>query len=67
MTETPTIPKLLTGKELRSLIPYSEQHIRRLEKKGEFPRSVHLGPGRVVWLEAEILEWLERRRSGNAG
>lgn len=63
MTEASALPKLLTGKELRALIPYSEQHIRRLEKKGEFPRSVHLGPGRVVWVEAEILEWLECRRS----
>jgi prophage regulatory protein len=63
MTDASTIPKLLTGKELRALIPYSEQHIRRLEKKGEFPRSVHLGPGRVVWVESEIVEWLEGRRT----
>jgi prophage regulatory protein len=62
---TDAIPKLITGKELRDLIPYSEQHIRRLEKKCLFPRRIHLGPGRVVWVEAEIVEWLEGRRTGS--
>jgi prophage regulatory protein len=62
-----TIPRLLTAKELHAMIPYSDVHIRRLEKKGEFPRRVHLGPGRVVWMESEVVEWLEGRRTGDAG
>lgn len=33
-------------------------HIDRLEKAGRFPKRVRLGPGRVGWIEDEIMEWL---------
>lgn len=56
------IPKLITAKELYTRIPYSSVHIWRLERKGEFPRRVHLGPNRIAWVETEIMEWLESRR-----
>jgi prophage regulatory protein len=43
------------------LVLYSPQHIARLEKVGQFPKRVQLGPNRVGWVEREVLEWLEVR------
>lgn len=28
---------------------------------GQFPKRVQLGPNRVGWVEAEVLDWLELR------
>lgn len=67
MTEASALPKLITAKELYARIPYSAVHIWRLEQKGEFPRRVRLGPNRIAWVEAEIVEWLTSRRTGSAG
>jgi prophage regulatory protein len=33
------------------MVPYTPQHILRLEKEGKFPRRVQVGPNRVAWLE----------------
>lgn len=32
----------------------------RLIKRGEFPGSVRISPGRVAWSEAAVTEWVER-------
>lgn len=53
--------RILSKKELRLLILYSPQHVARLEKAGEFPKRVQLGPNRVGWVEREVLDWLEAR------
>jgi prophage regulatory protein len=53
--------RILCKKELRALVLYSPAHIDRLEKAGTFPKRVPLGPGRVGWLESEVLAWLEER------
>lgn len=53
--------KILSKKQLKELVLYSPQHIARLEKAGLFPKRVQLGPNRVGWVEAEVLEWLEQR------
>lgn len=57
--------RLVSKKELRSLcgIPYTPQHISRLEAAGKFPRRVNLGPNRVAWVLAEVNEWIEERLS----
>jgi prophage regulatory protein len=65
--------KLLRGdrfidkKGLKAFVPYSSSHITRLEKKGDFPRRIHLGPGRVAWSENDISEWIELKKQGNGG
>jgi prophage regulatory protein len=33
----------------------------RMERRGEFPRSVRLSPGRVGWRQAEIEAWIRSR------
>ena len=55
--------KVVSKKELRTVcgIPYSPQHIARLEAAGKFPKRIQLGQNRVVWLVAEIEEWLNER------
>ena len=53
--------KILSKKEVRSLVLYSPQHIDRLEKAGDFPMRVKLGRCRVGWIEAEVLDWLHQR------
>lgn len=55
--------KILSKKDLRQLVLYSPQHIARLEKAGKFPKRVVLGPNRVGWVEAEVLDWLSERLS----
>ena len=53
--------RILSKKELRAMVLYSPAHIDRLEKAGQFPQRVPLGPGRVGWIESEVLAWLEER------
>lgn len=54
-------PRLITKAELRRIVPYTPQHILRLEKRGLFPRRVQVGPNRVAWLLSEIEQWVEAR------
>ena len=57
--------RLLTYPELKLLkgIPYSRQHLYRLEKAGEFPLRIQISPGRIAWYEHEIDEHLKRKAS----
>lgn len=60
---TPTPCRLITGAELRQIVPYTGQHILRLEKSGKFPRRIKVGPNRVAWLLSEIEAWVAARVS----
>ena len=55
--------RLIDKKELRSKVPYHPQQIARMEAAAQFPRRVHLGPGRVAWSEAEVDNWIEARKA----
>ena len=55
------LPRVITRKELRQLVPYTPQHIHRLEKKGEFPKRIKIGKRRVGWWLHEVLAWLAER------
>jgi predicted DNA-binding transcriptional regulator AlpA len=50
--------RLLTFPDLKPLkgIPYTRQHIDRLERAGQWPQRVQVGPNRVAWWESEIDE-----------
>ena len=43
------------------MVPYTPQHILRLEKRGKFPRRIHVGPNRVAWLLSEVQAWISAR------
>ncbi len=55
--------RLVSKKELRTVcgIPYTPQHIARLEAAGTFPKRVRLGPNRVAWLLSEVEDWVSER------
>jgi prophage regulatory protein len=55
--------QVVSKKELKTVcgIPYSPQHIARLEAAGRFPKRIPLGQNRVAWLLSEIDEWLNAR------
>ena len=55
--------RLVSKKELKTVcgIPYTPQHIGRLEAAGKFPKRVRLGPNRVAWLLFEVDAWLSER------
>ena len=58
------VMRILSKRQLKELVLYSPQHIARLEKAGQFPKRVQLGPSRVGWVEAEVLDWLQSRLDG---
>ena len=64
-----SIERLVDRRELRTLVPYSDTHLRRLEAAGEFPKRVKLGKGpqsRVAWLWLEVTAWMEAKKSARA-
>ena len=56
------LPRVISKKELLKLVPYTPQHILRLEKQGKFPRRIRIGARRVGWWLHEVLAWLDLRR-----
>ena len=48
--------RILSKRQVKELVLYSRQHIARLEKAGQFPKRVPLGPNRVGWVEREVLD-----------
>lgn len=55
--------RIIDWKTLKTMIPYSRQHLSKLEKLGRFPKRLVLGTGRVGWLLHEIEEWIMERAS----
>jgi prophage regulatory protein len=53
--------RIITQKALRSLVPYTPQHVLRLEKAGRFPRRIQLGQNRIGWRLIDIEEWVKAR------
>ena len=60
------LPRVITRRELRRLVPYCPQHILRLEKKGKFPKRIKVGERRVGWWLHEVMAWLDQK-SGKVG
>lgn len=59
---TADLPRIITRKELKLLVPYSSQHVGRLEKKGQFPKRIKIGDRRVGWWLHEVMAWLQARQ-----
>lgn len=56
------VDKLIDRHELARRVPYSQSHIYRLERAGEFPRRIQIGANRVAWSEAEINAWIANKK-----
>lgn len=52
---------LILAQELTGLVPFSPNHLRRLEAQGDFPRRIRIGANRIAWLRAEVEQWLADR------
>ena len=55
--------RLLTFEELHRRVPYTRQHVGRLEKVGQFPKRVRMGLGRVGWSAKEVSDWIEEKKA----
>lgn len=53
--------RLIDRDELLSMVPYTIQHIYRMEKKGQFPKRVRVGENRVAWALSEVSAWINER------
>ena len=62
-----TTPELIIANEITKLIPYSQNHLRRLEAQGNFPKRIRIGANRVAWLREEIDRWIEARVAARNG
>ena len=56
-----TTSELILADEIAQRIPYSQNHLRRLEASGDFPKRVRVGANRIAWLRDEIDDWLKSR------
>ena len=62
-----TLPELILTSEIVQRIPYSQNHLRRLEAKGSFPKRIRIGANRVAWARQEIDNWIEARLNARNG
>lgn len=53
--------KLISKRDVRSMVCYSFAHIDRMEAAGTFPKRVRLGQARVAWVKAEVEAWVQAR------
>lgn len=56
-----TTPELIVADEIAQRIPYSQNHLRRLEAQGSFPKRIRIGANRVAWVREEIDNWIKDR------
>lgn len=61
MEQTKSTPMLVRSSELAVIVPFSLNHIRRLENAGQFPKRIRVGANRVGWIRAEVEAWLNVR------
>ncbi len=55
------LQKIIGWSELKTVVPYTRQHILRLEQAGKFPRRVQVGANRIGWLLSEVDAWVRGR------
>ena len=67
MISLPDQDRIVSAKERRELIPYSDMHVWRLEKAGQFPKRIKLGASRVGWSLRELDQWITDRKSERDG
>ena len=54
--------KFLTKKELANKLGICPSTVYRWSNKGELPKPFRLGPNRTVWVEAEVDEFIEKKK-----
>lgn len=64
MAQTVRPLRVISWRELSEMIPFTRQHVLRLEKDGKFPRRLKVGNRRIGWLYTEIETWINDRPRG---
>lgn len=59
--------RLLTSKEIESVVGLSRTAIYRMEIRGDFPKRVKIGARKIGWYESEVNDWLARRERARLG
>tara|TARA_R100001480_G_scaffold44024_1_gene57147 strand:+ start:6052 stop:6294 length:243 start_codon:yes stop_codon:yes gene_type:complete len=59
------ITTLINRKTLLAMIPLSDRTIYNMEKRGDFPRRIVLTSRKVVWVLAEVEQWIEERKQSS--
>lgn len=49
--------------EILKIIPFSRQHILRLEKENKFPKRVQLGIKRIAWRKSDIEKYMKEKEA----
>ena len=55
--------RIISAKERRELVPYSDMHVWRLERDGKFPKRIRLGENRVGWSLCELQAWIDGKKA----
>ena len=58
--------KLIRISEVSNLTTISKSHIYTLARLGKFPKPRKISVNTSVWLESEILQWLEEQLGMNS-
>ena len=53
----------LTLKQTCELLQVHPQTIYNWRKNGEFPPAIKIGGRKLLWLEADLLDWLDAKNS----
>lgn len=64
--QDPGSVKLLRCEAVQERTGLSRTTLWRMERRGEFPKRVHLTSSLVAWLEDEVVAWIRSRRNGAA-
>ncbi len=55
--------RIIDWKVLKTMVPWSRQHLARLEHAGKFPIRVQIGNNRVGWVYQKVADHLEHLAS----
>ena len=61
MKESGKKPRLIRRREVEHRTGLTRATIYRWMKAGDFPKSIRLAHGVVVWKESDIDEWVKRK------
>ncbi len=53
--------KFLRKNQTADRVGFSQSHVMRLVRKGDFPQPVPLGPNSVAFVEDEVEDWMRAR------
>lgn len=49
--------RFLRKQDVKQITHKSDSTLERWERRGLFPKRVHLGPQSIGWVESEVEEW----------